>query len=436
MKVAYKIIAIIILQITIIFVSFLAVAYLESQKINAGQIINVAGKNRVLASQVEIETYRLLTGADSGAESLGRELIGSGVTAVPADNTSSIRDALHSLGENIIILRYGGVVADIDVGPIPPQFNQDWENVLNAFREYEVVVMRLAEKENITIQDVEFAEQYSDRLILLSNVLTEKLGLELDAFSTMLVGLQIMFGAINVMIHIAMIIVILRIFDRQSKENIEREKFMVLGEFAAILAHDMKNPLGTIYNSVNLISRNVADDRGRKEVNRINRSISRMTHQIEGVLNYVKTPRIDPKPYALTEILDMGIRNVDVPDNIRLELPMTDAMIRCDIQKMSFVFTNLVMNAVHAIGKEPGRITVAVSRQPGSTAVTVENSGEGIPEDVMEKIFEPLYTTKMHGTGLGLTSCRNIIEAHNGTITVGNNPVTFTLNLPDMRDVE
>ena len=433
MKFVYKVVVLIMLQITIIITSFLIVAYLESQKTLAGHVINTAGKNRVLASQVEIELYHFVLNNVRGDAPSTSEILNSAASfeAVTTYTPQNVFDALAALETNIYILKHGGSASGAEIRPISPQFEEDWQEIAGVFEQYYDTILSLMVRQDITIRDIEDAEQVGVRLIVLSDTLTEKLSDELEVFSSRLMVLQVLLGVVNVAIHVAMIWLILRIFDRHAKEKIEREKFTVLGEFASVLAHDMRNPLGTIYNSINLISRNVGDDRGRKEVNRINRSIKRMSHQIDGVLNYVKTPRLDLESHSLGEMLGACIKDMGVPDNVRLNLPEGDTAIYCDAKKMEFVFTNLILNAVQAIGRSPGHITVAVKEDlPDRVTVSFENSGDAIPEEHMKKIFEPLYTTKMHGTGLGLTSCRNIIEVHNGTISASNDPVTFTISLP------
>ena len=98
---------------------------------------------------------------------------------------------------------------------------------------------------------------------------------------------------------------------------------------------------------------------------------------------------------------------------------------------MEFVFANIILNAVQAIGGSTGRITIGVRGGVAESSVSFENSGPVVGKKNMQRIFEPMFTTKMHGTGLGLTSCRNIVELHSGRITATDGPVTFTIHLPN-----
>jgi len=94
------------------------------------------------------------------------------------------------------------------------------------------------------------------------------------------------------------------------------------------------------------------------------------------------------------------------------------------------VFTNIIQNAIQVIGNNEGEIFVGILEENEAVIIEIENSGPNIPEKDLEKIFDPLYTTKMEGTGLGLSGCKNIIKNHNGIISVSNNPVVFTIKIP------
>jgi signal transduction histidine kinase len=147
------------------------------------------------------------------------------------------------------------------------------------------------------------------------------------------------------------------------------------------------------------------------------------------VLNYVKKPTIKITEAKLLEILEKAINNIDVPNTVSIHRPDTDVTIRCDPIRMTLVFINLLTNAIGAMNKK-GTIHIKVKQENNKTIIDFEDSGEGISQDIMDKIFEPLFTTKSAGTGLGLPTCQKIILQHNGRISVKNNPTTFTIELP------
>jgi two-component system sensor histidine kinase HydH len=96
---------------------------------------------------------------------------------------------------------------------------------------------------------------------------------------------------------------------------------------------------------------------------------------------------------------------------------------------MEVVLENLIMNAVQAIGRE-GTVDIRISEDVHSAIIEVQDSGSGIDENTLPRIFEPLFTTKQQGTGLGLATCKSIVEQHGGTINVRTKPTVFTIKIP------
>lgn len=101
--------------------------------------------------------------------------------------------------------------------------------------------------------------------------------------------------------------------------------------------------------------------------------------------------------------------------------------------KIDAVFINLIVNAIQAMN-QGGTLEINIKTHGDYAVIDFIDSGSGIPEEFINKIFEPLFTTKQKGTGLGLASCKNIIEQHNGSIIVKNNPTTFTIKIPKTYD--
>lgn len=115
---------------------------------------------------------------------------------------------------------------------------------------------------------------------------------------------------------------------------------------------------------------------------------------------------------------------------IRITIQENDAHVFADEGKLEIVFSNLIRNSIEAIGDDTGSIEIKIQDEEKQVSIDIIDSGAGIKDDNINTIFEPLYTTKQTGTGLGLVSCKNIIEQHGGKITVKNNPTTFTIALP------
>lgn len=220
---------------------------------------------------------------------------------------------------------------------------------------------------------------------------------------------------------------------KKTEKLIQAERLSAIGELASRLAHDLKNPLSAVKGTTQLIkvtNKNL-DELTLKRIEIIERAIFRMTHQIDGVLDYVKgTPLVKNQPSSLNETIISALQTLLIPTNITINFPKDDIIILCDSHKMQIVFSNMILNSIQSIGATKGTINIRTKKKQNHVEIRIEDSGPGIADQIFDKIFEPLFTTKQEGTGLGLASCKNIIEQHNGTISVSNKPTTFTISLP------
>lgn len=209
-----------------------------------------------------------------------------------------------------------------------------------------------------------------------------------------------------------------------------------IGELTSRITHDMRNPLTVIINYSMIIRKNSKSKLDKKSLDQlalIEDEARKIYHLIEDVLNYVKLPPLKLQSHSLHDILKKVIENVQISEDIEIHLPKNNPEISCDIDKLEIVFTNLITNAIQAMNGT-GTITIFAKREQDGVVIEVEDSGPGISEEHLGKVFEPLFTTKETGTGLGLASCRNIIERHRGTLAVKNNPTTFIIKLPKTID--
>jgi signal transduction histidine kinase len=106
-----------------------------------------------------------------------------------------------------------------------------------------------------------------------------------------------------------------------------------------------------------------------------------------------------------------------IPDSIKITLPKENLSIKCDKELFEILFLNLINNSLESI-KENGVIKCHAENNPKEIIIKIEDSGSGIPEEYLPEIFDPLVTLKNRGTGLGLASCKNIVNVHGGTITL------------------
>ena len=153
------------------------------------------------------------------------------------------------------------------------------------------------------------------------------------------------------------IAVILGIMLFRRTKAFEQENLATIGQLSSNIAHDMRNPLGAIKSSTRRIqnqnkTNNINNQVISDEILRIDRAVKRMSHQVEGVLNYVRSTPIIPTDISVKEMLNYSLDVVSVPENIKIVLPENDVTIECDSEKIENVFVNLILNAVQAIGND------------------------------------------------------------------------------------
>jgi len=227
---------------------------------------------------------------------------------------------------------------------------------------------------------------------------------------------------------------IFRIISKNLKltnDAIKNEKISTIGTMGLRLSHDLQNPLAVIKMSLQLMTMNLSsmDEKTKKYVNRIESASNSMSNIIKDVLEFSKSSSLQKENVSLNEIFQNVLSGIDIPDRIKIILPKKDFSLKCDKSKIQSVFSNLLTNAIQSITND-GKISIFVREESGFFIISFEDSGPGIPKDQISEIFEPLFTTKQKGTGLGLAICKTIIEKHGGTISVKNNPTTFTIKLP------
>ena len=219
--------------------------------------------------------------------------------------------------------------------------------------------------------------------------------------------------------------------DETTQDLVKAEKFAIIGELSARLAHDLRNPLSVIKNTMDVMSakQNMKIEERLQHIARFKRAVQRMSHQIDDVLDFVKKTEMVLHDTSLRSIMDNAINVILIPPNIKIFLPPNDVSIICDSRKLEAVFSNIILNAIQATN-DNGEVKIRIMDIGSDVKIEFEDTGNGIPATTIQKIFDPLFTTKQTGTGLGLSICKNIVEQHGGTITVKSPPTIFTITLP------
>ncbi|MFH1650812.1 MAG: ATP-binding protein [Chloroflexota bacterium] len=229
---------------------------------------------------------------------------------------------------------------------------------------------------------------------------------------------------------------------RTAQEQMVRsEKLVAIGQLAGGVGHELRNPLGAIKNAVYYIRGKLAkSDVARQEprvmefLEIVDDEISASNKIINDLLSFSRVGKPATSPARVEKIVADALAHVTLPDNVLLvkKLPEQLPEIEVDTDQMRQVLVNILTNAVQAM-PEGGGITIAAGMADGFLELKVSDTGGGVPGDVLPRIFDPLFTTRAKGIGLGLAVCRSIIERHNGQISATSQAgkgTTFTVRLP------
>lgn len=222
--------------------------------------------------------------------------------------------------------------------------------------------------------------------------------------------------------------------EEKTHELLKSERLSAIGELSGRLAHDLRNPLSVMKMSIDLLKQTpqdskISDPNVIKRVNLIEKSISRISHQVDDVLSYVRNSPLNLTNTSLLELIHSSLDKVNVPNDVDITFSEKDVRVDCDTIKLDAVFINLIVNSIQSM-HDGGKMNINLSEKDDLVILEFIDSGEGILDENLNKVFEPLFTTKQKGTGLGLASCKNIVEQHQGKINVMNNPTKFVITLP------
>ena len=218
----------------------------------------------------------------------------------------------------------------------------------------------------------------------------------------------------------------------KSSELVKSERLATIGTMASRIAHDLKNPLTILHTYAEILTPEILsklDSKDKEKWFRMQNSIFDMNRIIEDVLDFARTTEIKKTPSSFLNILKLAMNHVKFSYGITINLPENDFSINCDPRKIEGVLSNLINNSVQALDGN-GEINVEAASDSQFLIIQIKDSGPGIDDENLDRIFEPMFTTKSTGTGLGLVICKSIIEQHGGTISVSNKPTTFTITLP------
>ncbi len=210
----------------------------------------------------------------------------------------------------------------------------------------------------------------------------------------------------------------------KEEEELNLKKFSSTGRIARLLAHEVKNPLTTIVLSADQLQQELSKETLAESgdlIEVIRRNCDRINHLVSQLLESTRFSELQTENHSIEKLLDESLDQVS--DRIELKgikiiknYTNEDLKIPVDAEKIKIAFINLLVNAIEATGEANGQIIIRTIPRGSQCQIEICDNGEGIAKENLERIFEPFFTNKVGGSGLGLTNTQNIIFSHGGTI--------------------
>ncbi len=224
------------------------------------------------------------------------------------------------------------------------------------------------------------------------------------------------------------------------------ERAAVIGRLTSAIAHEIRNPLNFINLSIDHVRSKyppadpVDAERFARLLTSIKEETARLNRLVTDVLNFGRPAHLNVRTTDLREVMESVLAIVRTQADeqgvvLTTDIPPAPAEIEGDAEKLKSCFSNIVINAIQAM-PNGGHLDVEIRDEPGGLVVSIHDTGVGIPEGALDRVFEPYYSTKDTGTGLGLAVTKKIVEEHGGRIRVRSEPgagTTFEVNLPRER---
>jgi signal transduction histidine kinase len=226
------------------------------------------------------------------------------------------------------------------------------------------------------------------------------------------------------------------------------EKLIAMGEMAANIAHEIRNPLGSIELFASLLMKDMKDDRHQGRLSHIITSVKNMDNKISNLLLFTTQKHPMMRKVNLHRIVKEVLRFSDPiikQEDISLSVKYSsiEPCVRGDAEMLKQVFLNILLNAIQAM-TDGGRLRIETVVSPlrledgaRSVEVRISDTGVGITRDNLKKIFDPFFSTRERGSGLGLAIVHNIVHAHGGSIDVDSREregTVFSITLPLISD--
>lgn len=212
---------------------------------------------------------------------------------------------------------------------------------------------------------------------------------------------------------------------RKEREKQQQEKFAITGRIARLIAHEVRNPLTNILLAVSQLKTEPAAETEDAELylDIMERNCHRINHLVTELLQSTRMSELNMIPMSINLLVEKALQLAS--DRLQLnsiavvkDLCKKDCKIQADEDKILIAFLNIIINGIEAMKAGEGQLNIEAWQDPDRVFVRISDNGSGIPPQNLVKLFEPFFTNKTKGTGLGLTATQNIILQHKGTIAV------------------
>lgn len=208
------------------------------------------------------------------------------------------------------------------------------------------------------------------------------------------------------------------------------ERLAAIGETAAMIGHDLRNPLQAVYCMIYLAKERLNSGRmvptegqiGLEDIlDSIEESADYMNKIVSDIQDYARTMGLNLVKTDISFFIREALSTIQIPDNVHATISVEEDLyeISIDPEKMKRIIINLVTNALNAM-PEGGSISISVSKKDDLVKISVKDTGVGIPEEILPKLFLPLFTTRSKGVGLGLSVCKRMVDAMEGNISINS----------------
>lgn len=239
-----------------------------------------------------------------------------------------------------------------------------------------------------------------------------------------------------------------RLVEDRTRELREKERFATIGETATMVGHDLRNPLQVLVNSIYIAKLKIKDKNLSDEISEdlysafdnMQQQIEYMNKIVSDLQYYGKNIKPNITPVEVESFFSKIINEQANYPNIKysLNIDKRSGVIKFDRDLMQRVIINLFSNSYASI-TDKGNIKIKVTKNHEYYVINISDDGTGIPEEIRQNLFKPLFTTKAKGTGLGLSVCKRIIDAHQGNIEINStegNGTTVKISLPEINQEE